>query len=69
MIVRLISLFVTVASASVFLGGVVSATESGAHEWKLDLDRANTLLSQGKYSDAITLYDTVIRICGSNYRR
>lgn len=60
MIIRPISLFVAAAAASAFLGSGVSANE--AEEWKLDLDRANTLLSQGKYNDAITLYDIVIRI-------
>lgn len=60
MIIRPISLFVAAAAASAFFGSGVMANE--AEEWKLDLDRANTLLSQGKYNDAITLYDTVIRI-------
>ena len=31
-------------------------------DWKLDLEQANTLLSEGKYTDAIHLYDKVIRI-------
>ena len=28
---------------------------------KVDLDRASTLLAQGKFNDAIALYDGVIR--------
>jgi hypothetical protein len=63
MIIRLTSIFTVATAASIFLGSGVLAKETTAEEWKLDLDRANILLSQGKYNDAITLYDTVIRIC------
>jgi hypothetical protein len=62
MIIRLTSIFTVATVASIFLGSGVSAKESAAEEWKFDLDRANTLLSPGGYNDAITLYDTVIRI-------
>jgi hypothetical protein len=62
MIIRLSSLFFAATTASVlFFSGVVTG-ESGADDWKLDLNNANTLLSQGKFSDAIALYDTVIRM-------
>jgi len=62
MIIRLTIIFTVATAASIFLGSGVSAKNSASEEWKLDLDRANTLLSQGKYNDAIILYDTVIRI-------
>jgi DnaJ homolog subfamily C member 3 len=62
MIIPLKSLVVVATTASVFLVGAAIAQDSaGGIDWKLDLDRANTLLAQGKYSDAISLYDDVIR--------
>jgi len=61
MIIRLTSFFLVATTASVFFLGGVIAKEPGPDEWKLDLDSANTLLSQGKYNDAIALYDTVLR--------
>jgi hypothetical protein len=62
MIIPLKSLVIVAATASVFLVGAAIAQDSaGGNDWKLDLDRANTLLAQGKYSDAISLYDDVIR--------
>jgi hypothetical protein len=62
MIIPLKSLVVVATTASVFLVGAALAQDStGGSDWKLDLDRANTLLAQGKYSDAISLYDDVIR--------
>jgi hypothetical protein len=65
MIIRLTSFFlVATATTLFFLGGVI-ANESGSDDWKHDLDSANALLSQGKYTDAIALYDTVLRISPS----
>jgi hypothetical protein len=62
MIISFKSLVVMATTASVFLVGAAIAQDSvGGSDWKLDLDRANTLLAQGKYSDAISLYDDVIR--------
>lgn len=59
MIIHLTSFFlVATATTLFFLGGVIA----GSDEWKHDLDSANALLSQGKYIDAIALYDTVLRI-------
>ena len=60
MIIRLTSFFLAATTASVFFHGGVTANEPRADQWKFDLDNANTLLSQGKYGDAIALYDTVI---------
>lgn len=60
MIIHLASYFVAVTAASFILFGCTVAEHSG--DWKLDLDRANNLLSKGKYHDAIILYDNVLRI-------
>ena len=62
MIIRITPLFIAATGVSILLGSGVSAHDAGTKEWKPDLDRANSLLSQGKYNDAIILYDTVIRI-------
>jgi hypothetical protein len=59
MLVRLTPLLL--AAASMFLISGVTGGESVVDDWKLDLDRANALLSKGKYNDAIALYDNVIR--------
>jgi DnaJ homolog subfamily C member 3 len=60
---RLSSLVVVAATASILLAGAITVQDSaGGNDWKLDVDRANTLLTQGKYTDAISLYDEVIRI-------
>ena len=61
MIIRLNSFFLAATTVSVFFLGGVTAIESKADQWKFDLESANMLMSQGKYSDAIALYDTVIR--------
>jgi hypothetical protein len=60
MIIRLTSLLLAATTASLlFLGA--TADPATTEDWKLDLDRANALLAQGKYTDAIALYDDVIR--------
>ena len=50
--------YVATTAAILFTG--VSAQDS-ASDVNQALNRANTLLSQGKYTDAISLYDDVIR--------
>jgi len=61
MFVRLAPFLLIASTASSLLFGGVAASE-GPSEPLPDLDRANSLLSQGKFSDAIVLYDYVIRI-------
>jgi hypothetical protein len=46
--------------SSVFFSLCRLATAQDA-QTKVDLDRANTLLAQGNFNDAIALYDDVIR--------
>jgi hypothetical protein len=52
---------VLIATTSLLVGSVTAEDTVGS-EWKVDLDRANAFLSQGKFSDAISLYDSVIRM-------
>jgi hypothetical protein len=59
MLIRFSSIFFLATSASVVFFGSGAAQES---QVKVDLDRANTLLAQGRYIDAIAVYDDVIRI-------
>lgn len=60
MIIRLTSLLLAATTTSLlFL--IATADPATTEDWKLDLDRANALLAQGKYTDAISLYDDVIR--------
>jgi len=62
MFVRLAPFLLVASTASSLLFGGVAASGAGSSEPLPDLDRANSLLSQGKFSDAIVLYDSVIRI-------
>lgn len=61
MFIRLTPLLLVAGTASSFLFGGAAASGAGSSDPLADLDRANTLLSQGKFSDAIVLYDSVIR--------
>jgi hypothetical protein len=63
MIICLRSLLVaaTTASIVVVVGAAATTDSADTHDWKFDADHANTLLAQGKYNDAIALYDHVIR--------
>lgn len=65
MILRWTSLLRAALLASwFFLGSCSIAKESAVpNDDKHDLDQANYLLAQGKYNDAILLYDDIIRIC------
>jgi hypothetical protein len=62
MFIRLTPFLLVASAASSILFGGVAASGAGATDPAADLDRANSLLSQGKFSDAISLYDSVIRI-------
>jgi len=63
MIICLSSLLVaaTTASIVVLVGATATSDSADTHDWKFDVDNANSLLAQGKYNDAIALYDHVIR--------
>ena len=61
MLLQLKPLFLAVGIASIPLLGAAAKTASEKGDLQLDLERANAFLSQGKYSDAISLYDDVIR--------
>jgi DnaJ homolog subfamily C member 3 len=67
MILRLTRIFVAATTVSILLSGGVIAKDSAAAngDGQIDLDRANTLLAQGKYNEAIALYDGAIRITHS----
>jgi len=58
MLIRFSSLLFLASSASVLFFGPAAAQDG---QVKVDLDRASTLLAQGKFNDAIALYDGVIR--------
>jgi DnaJ family protein C protein 3 len=60
MIIRLASFILAASTASLVVLG--AAAESVPDDRKVDLDRANALLAQGQYTDAIALYDDVIRM-------
>ena len=45
-----------------FLGSSIAKESTVPNDNKHDLDQANYLLAQGKYNDAIVLYDDIIRI-------
>jgi len=62
MLLQLKPLFLAVAVASIPLLRVTAKASSEKGDFQLDLERANAFLAQGKYSDAISLYDDVIRI-------
>jgi len=59
MLIPFSSILFFATSASFLFFGSTAAQDS---QVKGDLDRANTLLAQGKFNDAISLYDDVIRI-------
>ena len=62
MIIRLSSFILAAATASVFFPGGVIVSASAIDDSDLALTHANSLLAQGKYSDAIALYNTAIGI-------
>ena len=62
MFIRLAPFLLVASTASSLLFRGVAASGAGSSEPLADLDRANSLLSQGKFSDAISLYGSVIRI-------
>ena len=66
MIIRLSVVFIAVTAASIFCFRAATANDfAAANDPKVDVDMANTLLAQGKYTDAIALYDNAIRTLGS----
>jgi len=60
MFLHLPTFLIAASTAAILFTGSI-AHESTA-DMNQDLNRANTLLSQGKYTEAISLYDNVIRI-------
>lgn len=59
MFLHLPTFFLAASVAAVLFTGSVAHESTG--DVNRDLNRANTLLSQGKYTEAISLYDNVIR--------
>ena len=60
MLLHLPTFLIAASTAAILFTGSIAHESTG--DVNQDLNRANTLLSQGKYTEAISLYDNVIRI-------